>query len=177
MFAVSTANATKTASSVPDHVQDFNFDGDTIHTLVPQGWTAMNGALNIPVALVSEKGTQDQRAVIEITPYGKKDAGGVFSKLKKDPENFYDQKEEWLSKTDGQSISYLPFNERKLDGSTIYSIGIKYKSAQGNFLDETYYISTKSKQLYSIKVLEPLDLVKTHDVAINEVINSVSTRN
>jgi hypothetical protein len=157
--------------------KDFKVDAQTIHVSVPQGWEAMHDFLNVPISLVSEKGLQDQRAVIQIFPYGVKDENNTFTKVKKDPEEFFAQKEEWLGKIGGESISYLPFQETTHDGSTVYSIGIKYKSPAGEFLDETYYVSSKTKQLYFIKSVTPLDMLKEHQTQVSEVVNTLSSKN
>ena len=158
-------------------IKEFKIDGDTVHTSVPEGWDAITGFLNVPIALVSKKGLQDQRSVIEIVPYGITDEKNDLAKIQKDPEEFYAQKEEWLEGMNGESISYEPFEETKRDGATIYSVGIKYKNPMGEFLDKTYYVSTKSKQLYFIKSLVPLDMENEHNSVVSEVINTISAKN
>jgi hypothetical protein len=165
------------AASKTTVMKDFKFDGDTIHTSVPAGWDAISGFLNVPVALVSPKGLQDQRSVIEIVPFGISDQKNDFAKIKKDPEEFYAQKEEWLEGMNGESISYEPFEETQKDGATITSVGIKYRTPMGEFLDKSYYVSTKSKQIYFIKTLVPLDLQNEHNTVVSEVVNTVSAKN
>jgi hypothetical protein len=157
-------------------IKEFKVGADTVHTLVPEGWDAMQNYLNIPVAMVSKKGLQDRRAVIQITPYGIKD-DGQFAKAEKDPEEYYAQKEEMLESMGGESLTYEPFEETKKDGATVLSIGVKYKTPVGEFLDKTYYISTKSKQMYFVKSLVPLDMENEQNVAVNDVINSISAKN
>ena len=130
-----------------------------------------------PLVLLSKMGSQELRTAIEIVPYGVKDNKIDLAKLKKDPESFFEQKEKWLGNVYGYSLSYLPLKETKKDGATVYSIGIKYKSDQGNFLDKTYYISTKGKEIYSIKAMIPLDLEQAHEVAVNKIVQTISTRN
>jgi len=158
-------------------LKNFTVHGQTVHVLVPDGWAAMHGFLNVPISMVSEKGLQDQRAVIEIIPYGVKDPNDQLAKIQKDPEEFYAQKEDWLIKNGGESMSYLPYVETKKDGASVYSIGIKYRSPAGDFLDESYFVSSKSKQLYFIKVLTPLDMLGDHATQVSEVINTISTKN
>jgi hypothetical protein len=158
-------------------VKDFKTSTDTIHTLVPEGWDAFQNYLQIPVAMVSKKGLQDQRAVIQITPVGIKDDKGEFAKIQKDPEQYYAQKEEMLDNSQGESIAYVPFQETKKDGATIYSIGVKYKNPMGEFLDKTYYISTRSKQIYFVKSLVPLDMQNESNAAVEDVVNSISAKN
>lgn len=152
-------------------------DKQKITSLVPAGWDAIPNLMNTPLALISEKGLQDQASVIQIVPYGVKDSDDALSKMQKDPESYYSQKEEQVDDLDGDIISYQPFEETKKDGVSIYSIGVKYKNQMGEFLDQTYYVSTKSKELFYIKALVPTDLEGQHSPLVSQVINTLSAKN
>lgn len=158
-------------------VEEFQIESIKMKTLVPEDWAPVTGVLNTPLALLSKKGAQDVRTVIQIVPYGVKDTQGDFQKFKKDPDEFYSQKEEMLEGLDGESISYEPFTETVKDGATIQSIGIKYENLQGRFLDKTWYISSKSKDLFYVKAMIPLDLESEHVDEVNRVIASISSQN
>jgi hypothetical protein len=160
-----------------DSVAEFQLESGRMKTLVPYGWEPVIGVLNTPLALLSKKGAQDLRAVIQIVPYGVKDMNDDLAKIKKDPDEFYDQKEDWLEGMDGESISYEPYSESVKDGTTVCSIGIKYKHANGHFLDKTWYVSSKSKELFYVKALIPLDQEAEHLVQANRVIASISDQN
>jgi hypothetical protein len=157
--------------------KDFTVEGNTVHTEIPAGWSAMQGMFNVPITFVSEKGLQEQRSVIEIIPYGEKDTNNELSKVKKDPAEYYAQKEAWLDSVKGESMRTLPLTETKKDGALIYSIGMKYKTPQGEFMDKTYYVSSKSKQLYFIKTMVPLDMLDAHQNIVSEVVNTISAKN
>lgn len=148
-----------------------------IKTLVPEGWDALPNVYNTPLSLLSKKGLQDLSTVVQIVPFGVKDSDDGLSKIQKDPESYYSQKEEQVDGQDGDILSYEPFEESKKDGATIYSIGVKYKNAFGEFLDQTYYISTKSKEMFYVKALVPLDLEAQHTPVVSQVINTISSKN
>ena len=145
--------------------------------LVPEGWEALVDVYNTPLTLVSKKGSQDSRSVIQIIPYGVKDHDDSLVKFKKDPEEFYSQKESWLEMMDGESISYEPFEESLADGIAILSIGIKYKNDLGHFLDKSFYLSSKTKEIFFVKAIIPLDLEKEHSGELDRVVRSLATLN
>ena len=160
-----------------DTYKDFKFEGNTIHAYVPEGWSALTGVINVPLTFLSEKGTQDTRAAISVVPFEESSDRDGFATLKKDPENFYDQKEKSIHESGGRSISYVPFKEEKKDGAKIYSIGIRYHLNDADILDKTFYVTSKNKQSYMIKVLMPSDLEKENEVAINKEVEAISARN
>ncbi len=149
----------------------------TVKTVVPKGWEPIVDYLNTPLVLVSKKGVQDLRTVIQVVPYGVKDPEDNLQKIKKDPDEFYSQKEEDLEASDGESISYEPFKEVVKDGMTICSIGIRYSDDHGEFLDRSYYISTKSKELFYVKALVPVDQEKEHIEEVDRTIASIAAQN
>jgi hypothetical protein len=160
-------------------IKDFTV-GDSkmkIKSMVPEGWDSFVNLYNTPLSLVSQPGLQDKATVIQIAPFDAKDNDDNFADIKKDPENYYSQKEEQVEGLDGDIISYLPFEESKKDGATIYSIGVKYKNTFGEFLDQTYFVTTKSKELFYVKALVPLDQLNAHDPIVSQVINTLSTKN
>ena len=160
-------------------IKEFNVSNHTqkVKALVPTGWEPVIDVLNTPLALLSKKGLQDKRTVIQIVPYGVTDKDDLLLKFKKDPEEFYSQKEKWLEGLDGESISYEPFEESIKDGTVTYSIGIKYKNPNGEFLDKTYYLSSKTKGIYYVKAVIPLDMEEEHIPEINRVISSITNQN
>jgi hypothetical protein len=160
-----------------DMVEEFKVDSGRVKTLVPKGWEPVVGVLNTPLSLLSKKGSQGLRTVIQVVPFALKDKDDDLLKFKKDPEEFYAQKEEYLEGLDGESISYEPYTETVKDGSTICSIGIKYKNSLGHFLDKTWYISSKTKELFFVKALIPLDLEEEHVDEVNRVIASITSQN
>jgi hypothetical protein len=160
-----------------DMIEEFQVETGKVKTLVPKGWEPVVGVLNTPLAILSKKGNQDLRTVIQVAPFGLKDKDDDLMKIKKDPEDFYSQKEEYLEGLDGESISYEPYTETVKDGATICSIGIKYKHAAGRFLDKTWYISSKTKELFFVKAVIPLDLEEEHVADVNRVIASISSQN
>ena len=149
----------------------------TVKTWLPKGWEPLIDVYNTPLALLSKKGAQDKRTVIQIVPYGIKDSEDNLLKFKKDPEEFYAQKEDWLESMDGETISYEPFEEIIKDGTITYSIGIKYKNDLGRFLDKTYYLSSKSKGIFYVKAVIPLDFEEQHTSEVNRVISSIANQN
>jgi hypothetical protein len=160
-------------------VEEFKIeDGKvSVKTLVPKGWEPVVDVLNSPLVLLSKKGAQDMRTVIQVIPYGIKDPEDNLQKIKKDPDEFYSQKEEYLEEVDGESIAYEQFQEVVKDGTTVCSIGVKYSDPHGEFLDRAYYVSTKSKELFYIKALIPLDLEKEHLEEVNRTIASIAAQN
>jgi hypothetical protein len=156
--------------SVPESNQKFK-------SIVPAGWDAITGLLGSPLSLISKKGQQGTASVIEVVPYGRKDTNDLFKKMQKDPESFYSLKEDEVDAAEGEMISYLPFEEIKKDGATIYSIGVKYKDDGGEYLDQTFYVSTKGKELFFVKALVPLDLENDHATIVSQVVDSVSAKN
>jgi hypothetical protein len=175
VFSISSLAETKTHSAL----KSFSVNGKTlsVKTWVPEKWEALVDVFNTPLALVSKKGTQDSRSVIQIVPYGVKDRDEVFLKFKKDPEEFFSQKEKWLETMDGEAISYEPFEETVRDGVAIYSVGIKYKNDLGHFLDKSYYLSSKNKEIFFVKAVIPLDFEKEHSDELDRVIRSLATHN
>jgi hypothetical protein len=145
--------------------------------LIPEGWEALVDVYNTPLTLVSKMGSQDSRSVIQIIPYGVKDHDDSLLKFKKDPEEFYSQKESWLEMMDGESISYEPFEESLADGMAIFSIGIKYKNDLGHFLDKSFYLSSKKKEIFFVKAIIPLDFEKEHSGELDRVVRSLATLN
>jgi len=165
------------ASIIASEFKDFKIENETVHTFVPEGWQSSKDFLNSPISMFSPKGAQGMRSVIQIVPLANKDDDFSFLKMKKDPEIFIEEKEKWLKSVSGKSMAYQPFTETKFDGGTIYSVGIKYKVAEGEFLDETFFVSSKSKQQFYVKALVPLDLLKNHEALVSKVLNTVSAKN
>ena len=152
-------------------------DKQKVTALVPEGWDAFVNYANTPLALISPKGLQQLSTVVQIVPFGVKDSIEGLDDIEKDPESYYSQKEDQVDGLDGDIISYYPFEKTKKDGATIYSIGVSYKNAAGEFLDKTYYVRTQSKELFYIKTLVPMDLENKHGELVSQVINTVSAKN
>ena len=165
------------SSQAAIQTKEFKIEGQSVKTIIPEGFEAIPGLLNSPLSIISKKGLQDRRTVVSITPYGIKDTANDLDKIKKDPDTFYADKEEWLEQINGSSISYEPFETYKKDGATIYSVGIKYKISMGEFLDQTYYVSTASKELFYVKALIPLDQENAHSVEVDHVIKNLAAKN
>jgi|GEM_PF-6223727 len=165
--------------SEPSAVREFAVNKKTmkLKALVPSGWEPVVDVMNTPLALLSKRGAQDLRSVIQIVPYGVTDSEDHFTKFRKDPEEYYAQKEEWLDQMNGEAISYEPFEEITQEGSTTYSIGIKYKNDLGQFLDRTFYISSKTKGLFFVKAVIPLDQEDDYSHEVNRVISSIRLEN
>ena len=166
-----------TPPAAAEGYKDFKFEGNTIHAFVPTGWSALTGVINIPLTFLTEKGNQDTRGAISVIPFDETSEKDGFANLKKDPENYYDQKEKTLHASGGESISYIPFQEQKNDGAKIYSIGIRYHLGEADILDKTYYITSKNNHAFMVKVLMPFDLEKENEVAINKEVETISARN
>ena len=164
-------------ASVPESIREFKTNEGSIKSIVPKNWEPLVNYLNAPLTFISKKGLMDRRSVIDVIPFGVKDLEDKLSQIKKDPEEFYNQKEEWLEGFNGESLSYEPYREIKKDGASIYSIGIKYKNSLGEYLDQSFYISTKSKQIFFVKVLIPLDQEYLNRNFAYEVVESIATRN
>jgi hypothetical protein len=160
-------------------IKDFKVGDEKLKvtSLVPDGWDAFTNYSNTPLALLSPQGLQSLSTVVQIVPFGVKDSNDDLKEIQKDPDSYYSQKEEQAESLNGDILSYLPFEETKKDGATIYSIGVKYKNATGEFLDKTYYVSTKSKELFYIKTLIPLDLQNQHGEIVSQVVNTISSKN
>ncbi|MBC7396161.1 MAG: hypothetical protein H7333_01865 [Bdellovibrionales bacterium] len=124
---------------------------------------------------MSPKGTSGNRTVIHVTPYGVTDKDDLLKKIPKDPEEYVKQKEEWLENVDGESISYDSFHEESVNDSTIYSIGMSYSVDKGKFHQQTYYVSDKSKHIYFISALIPIEQDNETQNTVKAVARSIAS--
>lgn len=158
-------------------IKQFKIENSVVKTIVPDQWSPMTDVLNTPLALVSKKGAQNTRAVIQIVPYNEIDKDDFLSKVKKDSNQYYADKESWLGGVNGESIQYYPLEEKSISGGKVFSIGIKYKNEFGEYYDQSFYLSTKTKHLFYVKALTPLDMAEEQTANINRVIASIAEQN
>ena len=154
-------------------IQDFKIQNEHIKVEVPDPWTASVNTFDVPISMSSKMGTAGSRSVVQIVPLGKDD--GSFKKLTADPEEYIRQKEAWLAEIDGKALSFDEFNEDKINGATIYSVGSTYQNDLGTFHDRSYYVVTKNKSIYYLKTFVPADLEKEHAKTVVEVVRSIAS--
>ena len=156
-------------------IQEFKVKEGEFKLDLPPQWDHAEALLGIPVTLVSPLGAGGQRAVISITPYGVIDKDDVLKKIKKDPEEYVKQKEDWLENVDGESLSYDSFHEETENGSTIYSIGMSYKVEAGTYHEQTFFVSDKTKHIYFVTALVPQQLDAQTNTIVKAVTRSIAS--
>ncbi len=155
--------------------QDFTVEKDHFKVEVPDTWIVPKYSLGAPVALVSKMGKSDRRSVVQIVPYGIKDDENKLKKFEKDPEDYVEQKENWLESVRAESLSYDDYAEEKINGNTLYSIGVTYHGLDGVFHERQYYISTASHKIFYVKTLIPDDLEKTDNQVSEKIVRSIAS--
>ena len=154
-------------------LQEFKESKETYKVEVPDQWTAIEGLLDVPLSVVSKTGSEGNRAVVSVVPMYKDD--GSFKKLDKNGDDYISQKEDWLDAIDGEALSWDDYHEQKIDGATVYSIGVTYKVDHGTFHDRTYFVLNKNKKLFYIKTMVPKDLEASQNKHVNEIVRSIAS--
>jgi len=155
------------------HSAVFKLADGQIKIDVPKGWQDAKNLFGVQLTLLGPQKYKNRPVIlIDGANFGKI----TFDEksLKKNEDEYKQGREKWISKYNGRSFEYFPYEVRKISaGMNIHTVGYRYEIAGTQFIEHSNYIQCGDK-LYNVKSVVLTEENDTYRTQINELVKNFS---
>lgn len=157
--------------TLPAQASTYKFKSDKAKIEVPKGWQNAEELFGIPLTILGPE-KDGSRPVINVTPTGIAQVKFDAKELEKSQSEYRDGKKQWLDSMKGTAVSFDDYHTEKWTGiDEAHVIGFRYKVAEVEFTEKSYYVLCKDK-LYYIKTLMRASQEEASSSTVTQTVKS-----